>query len=635
MSEWLSLAELLDLGHPSLPGSDRGLRKLAAEKWRADPGRYRVEAGGVHYHVSLLPGDVRAALAVKSAEEATDKTAANPVWAGFERLSKRAQAEARERLGAVEQIVALERTSTQAVAIERVSRIVGKSPSTLRNWRALVRGVPRPDWLAVLAPRRAGRSAVAACDSRAWDFLVADYLRPEQPAFTACFARLCEAAAEHGWAPIPAERTLRRRIEREIPRAARKLARSGRETAARIYPHQTRDRSHFAPLQAINADGHTFDVFVREPGREKPFRPVMVAIQDLYSGMIVGWRLGQSECWPLVRLAFLDMMKTHGIPEEAWLDNGRAFASKWMTGGQVNRFRFKVKPGEPEGLLTDVGVRVHWTTPYHGQAKPIERAFRDLCETIAKHPACAGAYTGNSPMAKPENYGSRAIPFAEFEALVAAEITRHNARPGRRAANCAGRSFAETYAQAAKDAIIARASESQLRLFALASDLVSAHRENGEVRLAGNRYWAPQLVEHAGRRLILRFDPQALHDGVAAYAVDGRFICEAELLEAGRFDDMEAARTHAKARRAYGRAIEEVLAVERRLDISDVAEMLPKGTPEAPRAQPAAVRLVAGGGTAQATAAWQGNEAFSRAIDMMDRGVLRMPDREDRGDEGP
>ncbi|PZX22172.1 bacteriophage Mu transposase [Rhodobacter capsulatus] len=65
------------------------------------------------------------------------------------------------------------------------------------------------------------------------------------------------------------------------------------------------------------------------------------------------------------------------------------------------------------------------------QAKPIERAFRDIADRLTRHPAFAGAYVGNKPTAKPENYGSRAIPLADFLAITAREIAEHNARPGR------------------------------------------------------------------------------------------------------------------------------------------------------------------------------------------------------------
>ncbi|MGG2352518.1 transposase domain-containing protein, partial [Salmonella enterica] len=80
------------------------------------------------------------------------------------------------------------------------------------------------------------------------------------------------------------------------------------------------------------------------------------------------------------------------------------------------RFRFKIREEEPTGLLTSLGIGVHWAIPFHGQSKPIERAWLDLTDRIARHPFVAGAYTGRNPTKKPENYGSRVIPWAEFVA---------------------------------------------------------------------------------------------------------------------------------------------------------------------------------------------------------------------------
>ncbi len=61
----------------------------------------------------------------------------------------------------------------------------------------------------------------------------------------------------------------------------------------------------------------------------------------------MAWRIGLNESSTLVRLAFADLLKNHGVPQAVLLDNGRAFASKWLTGGAKNRFRFKIKAEEP------------------------------------------------------------------------------------------------------------------------------------------------------------------------------------------------------------------------------------------------------------------------------------------------
>jgi hypothetical protein len=297
-----------------------------------------------------------------------------------------------------------------------------------------------------------------------------------------------------------------------------------------------------------------------------------------------------------VRLAFRDAVESFGIPEHAWLDNGRAFASKWMTGRQATRFRFKIRDDEPEGILTGLGIQVHWTTPYHGQAKPIERAFRDMCDDIAKHPACAGAYTGNTPDAKPENYGSKAIEFEAFRAHVAREIARHNARTGRRTATAKGRSFAETFRESYEHplTLVRKATKVQLHELLLAAEAVTARAPDGSVHLADNRYWAEELVNFIGKKVVVRFDPQELLAPVAIYTLDGRFVAQADCIEKTGFNDIDAAREHAKKRNAYLRTLREQRDLQITLAVEDLARLLPDPAPASPpRAK--VVRLVANG----------------------------------------
>lgn len=620
--DWLTPAAILALGSPALPASVAALNRHILEAgWRADRQRARRAeglGGGWEYHLSLLPIEAQAtgsALAAEPPGPEPLKPASNPLWAAFERLSQAARKEAQERLAAIDRVTALAGTQPRRLAVGVVAAEVGVSASTLWGWLRLADAVPHADRLAALAPRHRGRVDRAACDPRAWDFLVADYLRGERPCFDACRRRLMEAAGQHGWAPIPSAKTLARRLEREVPRAAQVLARQGEEALRRLYPAQARDRTHLRALEAVNMDGHKLDVFCRFPGQggEAPRigRPVLCAIQDLATGLIVGWTLDETENREAVRLAIADMVTDYGIPEAIYLDNGRGFASKWISGRQKSRFRFKIKAEEPEGVLTALGIRVHWTTPFSGQSKPIERAFRDLAEEIARHPACAGAYTGNSPEAKPHTYGQAAVDLAGLEALVAREIERHNQREGRRGNGMAGRSFAAAYADriAAGD-LVRRAGEVQRRLLLLASEAVTV-RDTASLHYADNRYWAEELIAWRGRRVVLRFDPRALHEPMAVYAADdGRFVCLAECIEATGFDDVAAARTHARDRAHWIKAQRQALALEQRMSLDQLGRLLPTPAPAAPPAQKV-VRLAVG---ARRDDPWDGAAAFSRAM---------------------
>jgi hypothetical protein len=563
--EWWSLAEIAELPLAGLPASRQGIASLAERQgwtapdregtwWRARVGR----GGGVEFHLSALPIAARAKLALLSRREAASPAprAARPssddAWDWFARQPAALRAKAEARLIALDAVEALVASGERRVLVmQMIAHERGVALSSLYDWARRVDGVPRPDWLPHLAPRHGGGRDSADCPPEAWAALKADFLRPSRPAFSDCYRRLQALAAAEGWT-IPAERTLYRRIM-AIPEAQRVLARQGADALRRMFPAQKRDRSVFHALEAVNADGHTWDVFVRWPDGSVS-RPSMVVFQDLYSGKILSWRVDQALSWHAVRLAFGDMVEEFGIPRLCWLDNGREFAAKRITGGQANRYRFKIREEEPQGLLTSLGVEVHWTTPYHGQAKPIERAFRDFAGAIAKHPAFEGAYTGNSPVAKPDNYGSKAVPLDTFLRVVAEGIAEHNARPGRRSATCAGRSFDETFAASYAASPILRASAEQRRLWLLAAEAVAVRRQDGQIHFHGNRYWAEFLHEVRGSRVMVRFDPEALAEPLHVYAADGRYLGAAPCEEAAGFASVEAAQAQARRWRQFLRA---------------------------------------------------------------------------------
>ena len=626
--EWLNAQEAIGLGARSLPASVQGFNQMAvASGWRADPARAR-QAGrrGWEYHLSLFPPDaqVRAHLVYRQQFAAPIQDEASKArWARFEALPAKQKVEARRRLQALEKVETLKRagrTSTAAAAL--AAREFNASSATIFNWQRLVAGLSRADWLAALAPGYRPTASYADCHPEAWEAIKSAYLQPEGPKFSSCYRWVCEAAQREGWQPIPSERSLRRRLDAEVPRAVVTLARKGRDKAKTLYPAQRRVRTHFHAMQAVNADGHKLDVFVRlDDGRVT--RVHLIAMQDLYSGMIVAWRLAESENKEAVRLVIGDMVERHGIPEKCWLDNGRAFASKWITGRMSNRYRFQIRDEDPAGILTTLGVEVHWATPYHGQAKPIERAFRDLADEIGKHPFCHGAYTGNRPDAKPENYGNAAIPIAEFRRFVATRIDEHNSRPGRRAASCNGRSFRDTFKASVEDpaTIIDWPTEAQKALWLLAAEKVRAQKGSGQIHFFENVYWSRELNQHAGSPVIVRFDPERLHDTIKVYTLDDRFICEAACQAPVGYDDTESARAHARNRSAYSKAVADQLRLARKMSADELARIFYADRP-APELKPMPPRTkrIAAGGAAPAAAPepdYDFEESFSRGLRLL------------------
>lgn len=476
----------------------------------------------------------------------------------------RAEAMRRTQILLRERALRAQRLSSGEV-FARIEQEYGESKRTIIRWRSIVGAAPAAEWPALLLPKWRATSTATDVHPDAWQHLLSDFHRPQQPAFDACYRRLLEVAAQRSWGELPSLSALRRRYKREVKATVKLIRRKGVEAFEKILPTQIRDKRDLKAMQWVNADGHKFDVLVQWPMRDgsKPriTRPVILAWQDIYSGKIVSWRIDETENVDAVRLAFADMIREYCIPDRVTVDNGHAFASKQMTGGAPNRHRFRHVAHELEGVYLALGIDPHFAKPYSGRSKPIERAFKDLCEDISRHPFCAGAYTGNAPHNKPEDYGARAIPVESFIVFVDQQIEKHNARQGRKSVVCAGRSlddaFEESFAQRIERSDLRVVTELQLQWLLKPLTAVNVPR-SGQcvIRVLGNVFFHESLLELRGQTVAVRFDPNDLHAGVYVFT-EGSALkphCRAECIEATGFGDTDAARRTERARRAMVKA---------------------------------------------------------------------------------
>lgn len=617
---WYSAQELADMRLPGLPRAKRNINEIAAdERWALKVDSQGVplarkragRGGGIEYHVSVLPAAARAELAkragpstdagaeIRNPIAANDETASH-AWQWYERQSEKTKAEARRRVALIERIVTYEQAGlSRSAAVAQIAGETGTGSSTLWSWLRLTTGLAGVDWLPALAPQRKGGGANADVDPEIWTVFKSDYLRLEKPTLASCYRRAAELAATRGIA-IPIMKTFQRKIEREVDPRVIIMLREGTEALRRAMPSQRRSVAGLHALELVNIDGHKFDVFVMDDDG-RIFRPIMVAIQDVMSRKFLSWRIGEVESAIQTRLAFADLFRDFGIPKGCLLDNGRAFASKWITGGALTRFRFKIREEDPTGLLPALGINPHWATPYRGQSKPIERGFRDLCDSIARHPAMAGAYTGNKPDAKPENYGSKAIPVEDFKRYVAKGIAAHNAQIGRRTEMANGRSFDQVFAESYAIAPIGKATPEQLRLALLAGENRRVNRQTGHIELMGNRYWAPDMGALYGQTVTVRFDPDDLHQPIHVYDLAGHYLCSPDIIHDTGFQDVAAAKARAKQEATWRRSVREAAHMEQLLSPQEVASILPDNFAEISLPEPSVIRPIRHRGMSAAT----------------------------------
>ena len=486
---------------------------------------------------------------------------------------------------------------------------LGVSFRTWQRWRQVLRGAPEPDWPYLLMPGWSGRTSRSGIPRAAWDFFRGLYLTRRQPTVADCYRRTCEAAAQHGWGELPTIWTFRRRTKTEITAREKTLKRHGAQALARLYPSQRRDRRSFRAGEAVSGDGLKFDrLWVQWPDGEISNTVTGWFWQDLVSGFVPAHRLAKTETLDLFRLATRDLVEVF-VPDHAWVDNTMVAASKAMTGQQTGkRYRGRKRAEDPPGLLVQLGIQVHHTSPdkVYGNpgAKPIERAFGvgGLHEAVANHPRFLNRGVSRKT----------AIPFEEFAAVVAGEVERFNDRRGRRTAACRGvLSFRQAWTAGIQEGVLRVATDEQVFLLSRMPEVVTADRRVGEIRLkvgrgplGRRRYWSEFLTEFRGRKVCVWYDPDDLSAPVSVTTLDGRHLGIADSLEDVGFADKGAAREWSRNKSRFVRAEKTAAKAQERMTAAEMAALCPAPGETPPPPEPGVVR-----GTFRRTAELRPREA--------------------------
>ncbi|WP_158133697.1 transposase domain-containing protein [Vibrio navarrensis] len=582
---WLIASELIGLA--GIPSSERNIREYLKKMSATRPelSRKREKSKATEYHISLLPAVTQTAIIKKNTVNFGDRVEKKPkakatksycreaLWSRWSKSNNKAKEKAQQALRTVQAVNALVANGIKKTdAYDSVCEEYGVALSTLRRNCAKVKDIDECDWAPALLPKHFEAAQTKKSEQfafitpEAWEFFKSDYLCLEQPAMTASYERLLDAASQHGWT-VPSLKSLSRRLEFEVPLQQRVLLRQGEHALHQMFPPQERTVADLHALEWINGDGYQHNVFVRWFNGEI-LRPKTWFWADVHTRKIVGWRCDISENTDSIRLSLMDVCEKYGVPKEITLDNTRAAANKWMTGGVANRYRFKVKPDDPLGIIPMLGIKLHWSSVIlgkgHGQAKPIERAFGvgGLEEYIDKHPLCRGAYTGPNPTAKPDNYGERAVPVEDFLQAIAKGVEMFNAKKNRQTEVCRGfMSLDEAFSASYAVAPIRKATKEQLQMMMLQAEACRVSRHGtitldagGSLQGRKNRYFCEAMMNYIGQKLVARFDPLKLHDSVEIYTLNGVRIGTAECLEKVGFGDTQAAREHKRKRTQYTKA---------------------------------------------------------------------------------
>jgi putative transposase len=304
--------------------------------------------------------------------------------------------------------------------------------------------------------------------------------------------------------------------------------------------HVNRDYDRIDVGDILFADGHTTNFEILHPATGKPRRMTLVLWYEMKSNYPLGWDLMPSENTQSILTALYRAILALGkLPKVVYLDNGRAFRSKFFAG--VPDFR----QSPVVGLFERLGIKSIFAWPYHPETKPIEGFFRTFAELERRAPTYSGTSIDNKPARMKRNevvhrklhemltQGS-APTILETHRAIASWVDEYALRPqqGHLKGRCPLQVFSE-----GKGPGFTEEERFRLRVLMASYEIKRIPRDGIKVSWSDQRYYAPELFGRQGQGATIRYDWQD-PSRVYVYGEDGAFICEAKPM----------ARTHPAAR---------------------------------------------------------------------------------------
>ena len=216
----------------------------------------------------------------------------------------------------------------------------------------------------------------------------------------------------------------------------------------------------------------------------------------------------------VVKQCFRQGVELHGVPGEVYFDNGKDYRSKSFSRDY------------PLSLVNQIGIGCVYATPYHGQAKTVERFFRTFTDRFSRR---FNTYTGSNAKIRPEcmqipnkDILPQAPTLEEFQNLLSSYISEYNNTPSRGidlGGKCPNEVF---YSNLHTKRVISNLDA--LRILCGNFEERVVHK-NG-VSIKNNTYYHERLAHHVGEKVTVAFDPADI-DTINIFDMENRAICSA------------------------------------------------------------------------------------------------------------
>lgn len=371
----------------------------------------------------------------------------------------------------------------------------------------------------------------------AWDYFYSLYMTQQKRG-----VQLCYDYTKKEYPGIPSVDAFRRRVK-TIPEYALIRYREGENALRDILPSMDRDKKDVKSNDIWFSDHHRVDVFTLTADGSRLCRLWLTTFFDARSNKVISYICRNADPdAAVIKQTLRKGMETHGIPRELYFDNGKDYRSKAF------------QQDFPLSIVHQLGIGNIYATPYHGQAKPVERFFKTFEERFGK---MFPAYTGKDAKNRPEQMQvpdkkikAYATTIEQFQAALDNYMEDYNQTPSR-GKDMDGKTPNEVYYQnlAAKREVIDRKA---LALLCGTFETRTVHK-NG-ITFRHRDYWNEKLLPFLNRKVIINFVPENM-DVLNVFDEDMRAVCAAAAKIRTPFrntteaDYKEAAKQKKRARR--------------------------------------------------------------------------------------
>ena len=277
----------------------------------------------------------------------------------------------------------------------------------------------------------------------------------------------------------------------------------------------------------IVADGHNLNFNIIDPKDGKPKNHMTLVLYfDMRSSYPLGWEIMPTENTQSISSALRrSIIRLGKLPQVVYLDNGRAFKSKFFQGST------SFDEAGYAGLYERLGIHTIFAWPYNGQSKPIERFFGSMGEAERMN---AISYTGTSIANKPARllrnekvhqavhekaFGDRCLTLAEAHLLVAAWFDEYANRVKTGDSHLKGLRPVDVFMEGRGPGVDIAA----LDYLMMSQEIKTLHR-NGFTFQKQN-YFHP-VLHNLRHKVVIRYDLQDL-SSILVYDESGKRLCRA------------------------------------------------------------------------------------------------------------